>query len=113
MELTIYASKKSFIKDGQTKNFYVYSTKLKNKETEEDEFFTVKFKDEIGNTPPQAIHCPMNIIVEKKDCNITKKERKYTDSKTGEEKSITDRTIWVNSWTEGTPFVDHSTDDYF
>lgn len=110
MELTIYASKKSYEKDGQTKNFYVYSTKIKNKTTEEEEFFNVKFREECGNPPGSK--CPLNIIVEKDDVNITKKTRKYT-TKDGVEKEIEEKTIWVSAWKEGEPFVDHSTDDYF
>ena len=111
MELTIYASKKSFEKDGKTKTFYVYSTKLNNKETNEDDYLIVKFKDECGS--PAGINCPINIVVEKKDCNITIKERNYIDSKTGEEKKITEKIMWVNKWSEGSPFEDHSTDAYF
>lgn len=111
MELTIYASKKSYEKDGKPKSFYVYTTKLNNKETNEEEYFTVKFKDECGS--PAGINCPMNIIVEKKDCNATTKKRVYNDRETGEEKSIIDRILWINKWQEGSPFVDHSTDAYF
>lgn len=110
MELTIYASKKSYEKDGQNKNFYVYSTKIENKKTGEEEFFNVKFKEECGS--PAGSKCPMNILIEKQDVNIVEKERSYTD-KNGEEKTITEKTIWVSAWKEGTPFVDHSTDDYF
>lgn len=111
MELTIYASKKSYEKDGKAVQFFVYTTRLYNKEREKDEFFTVKFKDDCGSPSPS--NCPMNILVEKKDCNIVEKERHYTDKETGEAKSITERTLWVNAWAPGSPFVDHSTDNYF
>ena len=111
MEIRVYASKKSYEKDGKTIQFYVYTTRLHNKEKDDDEFFTVKFKDEAGSPP--GVSCPMNIIVEKKDCNIVEKERHYNDRETGEQKSITDRTLWVNAWSPGSPYVDHSTDNYF
>ena len=111
MELTIYASKKTMNKDGEVKQFYVYSTKIKNKKTEEEEFFNVKFRDECGS--PSGAKCPMNIVVKKENANITNKTRKYTDPETGEEKEALNKTIWVTKWIEGNPFVDTSTDEYW
>lgn len=111
MELTIYASKKSYEKEGIQKSFYAYSTRILNKKTGEEEFFNVKFREDCGK--PLPANCPCNIKVEKKDANITRRERVYNDRETGEEKNVIDRVIWVNAWTEGSPFEDHSTDDYW
>ena len=112
MELTIYASKKTFEKDGEVKSFYAFSTKLKNYKTDEDEFFSVKFNADCGN--PKVAECPMHIIVGKEECSISKKEKSYIDKKTGEEKIFNDNVLWVNSWEKSdNPFVDTSTDDYF
>lgn len=111
MELTIYASKKSYEKEGKQKSFYTYSTRILNKITEQEEFFNVKFREDCG--APLPANCPCNIIIEKKDANITEKERFYNDRETGEEKTVIDRVVWVSAWTEGSPFEDHSTDDYW
>ena len=108
-EITIYASKKSYVNEkGENKNFYVYSTRMKKDGT--DTYLNVKFKEECGN--PSGSKCPMNIVIKKEDVNITEKERVYTNAE-GEEKTIIDHTMWVSKWKEGSPFVDHSTDGYF
>lgn len=109
MEITIFSSKKTS-KTGNS--FFVYVTKLLNKATGEEEYFKVKFREE-DCRKPDGNKCPMNIIVEKDDCHISIKEKEYEDTETGETGTYTDRIIWVSNWSEGSPYVDTSTDNYF
>ena len=106
MEKTIFAKKRTS-NDGKT--FYNYFTKLTKKDGTEV-VVQVKFRDECGS--PVGANCPMNITFNKKDANYTEKEETYTDSKTQEEKVTTRRIMWVSAWTEGTPYVDTSMDEF-
>ena len=100
MEITIFAKKKQ-TKTGKV--FFTYLTTLKKKDGTEDKM-EVKFREECGT--PAAF--PVNIIVDKGDCNVSKKLRNRED--TGEVYET--RTLWITKWTEGTPYVDTSLDDY-
>ena len=100
MEITVFAKKKQ-TKTGKV--FFTYLTTLTKKDGTEDKM-EVKFREVCG-TPD---HFPINIVVEKGDCNIAKKLRNRED--TGEVFEI--RTLWINAWTEGSPYVDTSLDEY-
>lgn len=103
MNVVIFA-KKMQTKDGK-KTFYNYIGTLKKKDGSEDTV-SVKFREECGAPDPK--NCPCNITVEKDRANIS--TRDFIREDTGE--VITVNTLWVNAWTEGAPYVDHSLDDY-
>lgn len=104
MEITIFAKKR---KAHNGNEFYSYLAKLANKATGELETMSVRFKREAGS--PEPADCPMNIAVEKKDCNISTST--YTDEASAETRIR--KTLWVNAWTPGSAYEDHSMDDYF
>ena len=103
MEITIFAKKRQ-TKEG--KSFYGYITTLKAKNGEEVTM-GVRFREECGS--PKGEKCPCNIIIEKKDVNISRKH--YADEETGE--VMESKTLWVTNWKPGSEYVDHSTDEFF
>lgn len=102
MEITVFAKKK---KTREGRQFYAYITHLTRK-TGEEQAMAVKFRDECGAPKPE--NCPMNVVVEKGDANISKKT--YTREDTGE--PAVSYTMWVTNWREGAPYVDTSFDDF-
>ena len=102
MEITVFAKKKQ-TKAGKT--FYVFLTTLTKKDGSEQKA-VVKFKE--GCAPLKAEDCPVNIIIEKEDANMS--QRTYTDAQ-GDEKVA--YTLWLSKYVMGTPYVDSSMDDYF
>ncbi len=102
MEITIFAKKRE-TKDGR--KFSSYLTTL-TKKTGEKQTVAVRFRDECG--APEPKNCPMNIICEKNDLNMA--PRNYIDNETGEVR--TSYTLWVTKWKQGSPYVDHSMDEY-
>ena len=101
MELTIFAKKKTTKED---KKFYIFLTTLKKKDGTE-QHMTVKFKEDCPEL--KASQCPCNIIVEKKDANVS--ERAYTDNEGNDKKALT---LWIGKYQVGEPYVDTSLDDY-
>lgn len=101
MELAIFA-KRGQTRDGR--NFYRYLSTL-HKRDGEAVIVTVKFADGAGTPKPEA--CPMNIEVEKTACNLS--SRTYVNE-AGEHRDS--KTLWVNEWKPGAPYVDHSLDDF-
>lgn len=103
MKITVFASEKR-TKEG--KPFLVYSTRLINTKTGEEEYTQVKF---VGN--PQAIKkedCPVIISFNTVDGNLA--HRKFTD-KEGVER--TTNVLWLKNYTiSDEKYVDHSLDDY-
>ena len=109
MKLTIFA-KKLTSKNGR--DFYRYITTLTRKcpdGTTEDVTVQVKFRDECG--APKGESCPVNIIVDKKDCNYREKIKTYT-AEDGDEKDYQEKVLWVAAWTLGEPYVDTSMDEF-
>lgn len=102
MEITIYAKKRT-TKEG--KSFYSYLSNLTRKDGTKLTV-SVKFRDECGNPKPE--NCPMSIKFDKRDANLS--TRKFVHFETGE--VGTSSTLWVSAWEPGTPFVDHSLDDF-
>ena len=101
MLLTIFAKKRN-TKDG--KPFATYLTTL-TKKTGESIVAQVKF----GAGCPQinSADCPMNIDVDKKECNYSEKK-----INAGEETKIS-RTLWVKNYSVAEiPFEDRSMDDF-
>ena len=103
-EISIFAKKRT-TRDGK-KSFYSYLTTLETK-AGESVTMSVKFPEDIK--APDPSECPCNIVVEKEDCNISKKT--FTREDTGE--VATSNTLWIKNFTFGSAYVDHSTDDYF
>lgn len=102
MEITIYAKKRQTA-DG--KSFYSYLSTLNRKDGTK-QTVAVKFRDECGNPKPEK--CPMNIKFDKSKANMATHE--FTREDTGE--VATSYTLWISGWEVGTPFVDHSLDDF-
>lgn len=102
MEITIYAKKRQ-AKDGRP--FTTYLSTLKRKDGTEQRV-SVKFRDVCGAPKPEK--CPINIIVEKKSANLVKEH--FTRGDTGED--AFSYKLWVSAWKEGTPYVDHSLDEF-
>lgn len=112
MELTVFAKKRT-TKEGKV--FFNFMARIPNKRTGEEELLALRFRDPCP--VPNAATCPMNIVVDKADCNVAMRKitRKITDKDTGEvtEKENINKTLWINAWEPGEAYVDHSTDDYF
>ncbi|MBP5442649.1 MAG: hypothetical protein J6Y60_05360 [Treponema sp.] len=110
MKITIYAKKRS-TKEGKT--FYNYLSKLTNKNGEEIPI-TVHFKMSAGMPNPDD--CPCVIEFDKKNANLSKKERAYakTDVVTGEviEEHYIDNQLWLSDWNMIGEAEDHSLDDF-
>lgn len=102
MEITIYAKKKQS-RDGKT--FYTYLSTLTRKDGTQ-QTVQVKFRDEAGNPKPE--NCPMNIVIDKNDANLS--SRDYVREDTGE--TVRAFTLWVTQYAPGSKFVDHSLDDF-
>lgn len=101
MEITIYAKKRT---TSEGKSFYSYLSTLTRKDGTK-QTVSVKFHDECGNPKPE--NCPMNIKFDKVKGNLSTKEFARDTGEVG--KSYT---LWVSAWEPGTPFVDHSLDDF-
>ena len=104
MEITIY-SKKRQTRDGK-KTFYNYFSTLRRKSDGSELRVSVKFREDCGS--PKGEECPQNIIIEKGNANLSKKELMRED--TGEMYEV--HTLWINAWRPGAPFEDHSLDDF-
>ena len=103
MQITVFGKKKTS-KDG--KQFMSYFGTLTKKDGSTIQC-SIKFREECG-APKQV---PINIVLSKNDCNFREKEVKYTDDN-GVEQNAIDRTLWVQAWVEGEPYVDTSMDDF-
>ena len=102
MEITIYAKKRT---TAEGKSFFSYLSTLTRKDGTK-QTVSVKFRDECGNPKPE--NCPMNVKFDKGNANMTTRE--FVREDTGE--VGTSYTLWVSAWEPGTPFVDHSLDDF-
>ena len=102
MEITIYAKKRT---TAEGKTFFSYLSNLTRKDGTV-QTVSVKFRDECGSPKPEK--CPMNIKFEKGAANLS--TRNFTREDTGE--ISLSYTLWVSRWEQGTPFVDHSLDDF-
>lgn len=101
MEITVFAKKK---KTKTGKEFFTYLTTLTKKDTGEEEMIEVKFREECG--VPK--NCPVNLVIERSDANISKKTVIREDNGEAFER----KTLWVSAWKEGEPYVDTSLDEY-
>lgn len=101
MKITVFA-KKGKSREGKTFNKFV-GRLHKTDGTEIP--VQIKFREECGE--PKAIDCPMNVIVEKSDANLT--SRDYVREDNGE--TGTAYTLWISKWVQGEPYVDTSLDD--
>lgn len=66
---------------------------------------SVKFREECGN--PKK--CPCTVEFDKKNANLTSKERSYT-KEDGEEVAVIENILWISEYTE-TEYIDTSLDD--
>lgn len=103
MEITIFAKQRT-TKDGNTK-FWTYLTTLIRKSDGVKEVMKVVFRDEAAR--PNGARCPMNIEVDKSALQVS--SRAYTTDD-GEKRES--KTLWISAWKEGSPYEDHSMDEY-
>lgn len=103
MEITIYAKKRT-TRDGK-KTFFSYLTTLKKKDGSPCTC-AVKFAQPAEN--PDPLDCPINILVDRKDCNMSVEP--YTNERTGQIQNS--YRLWIKNYTVGSPYVDHSMDDF-
>lgn len=101
MEISIFAKKRQ-TKEGKT--FYTYLTTLTNRDGVSVSA-QVKFRESCAQPKPES--CPRNIVFDKRDGNLSVRE--FTNEK-GE--TVVSRTLWISAWDEGSPYEDHSLDDY-
>lgn len=102
MEITLFAKKRQTA-DGR-KNFYSFLTTLTRKDGTPC-VCSVKFTAPAEE--PEPFDCPMNIIVDKADCNLA--NEKYTDKQGFEKVS---HKLWIKRYSKGSPYVDKSLDDF-
>lgn len=102
MQITIFAKRRQ-TKEGKT--FFNYLSTLTNHDGV-DIPVQVKFREGCGQ--PKAELCPMNIVFDKADANLTTRE--YTNPDTAEIRKA--RVLWVSKWTQGEEYVDHSLDNF-
>lgn len=107
MEKTIFAKKRTN-KEGKT--FYTYLTKLHKKSTNEDVTVQVKFREDCG--APKGDMCPCNIIFNPEDANYNEANQTVLNEETGEAVDVASRVLWISKWTEGSPYVDDSLNDF-
>ena len=103
MEITIFAKKRTTA-DGR-KTFFSFLTTLTRKDGTP---CTCAVKFTAPCEAPDPIDCPMNILVEKDACNMSQED--YTDKTTGETRKS--YKLWVREYRAGSPYVDHSMDDF-
>lgn len=103
MTITVFA-KAHTTKEGR--NFNTYVTRL----TKTDGT-TLGMSLKFGKDCAIPKKFPCNIDVEKKDCNFSERSRRYVTSE-GEEKEVTERTLWVKAWSNETEYIDTSMDDF-
>ena len=103
MEISIFAKKRTTA--DVRKTFYSYLTTLTRKDGTP---CTCSVKFAAPAEAPDPLDCPVNIIVEKSDCNMARED--YTDPKTGEVR--TSHRLWVKAYKSGSPYVDHSMDEF-
>lgn len=100
MNLTVYAKTK---KTAEGRTFRIYLSRITRKSTGEEVPVRINFKEGV----PLPTVFPVNLIVEKEDANLTVKHYKNDE---GED--CTAHNLWIEKYTMGEPFVDHSLDDY-
>lgn len=102
MQITIYAKKRH---SNEGKTFYSYLSTLTRHDGSKLSV-TVKFRDnECGNPKPEQ--CPMNIIFDKSEANLTSREFERDNGEMG-----ASFTLWVAKWQPGEQYVDHSLDEF-
>ena len=102
MNITIYAKRRT---SREGKKFIVYVTRMTKKD---GTTVGVKVKFNEDCPQPKPDQCPMNIVVDKEHANMS--QQVYDREDTGEQAIA--YTLWVNQWTEGEKFVDHSLDEF-
>ncbi len=100
MNLTIYAKTK---KTNEGRSFKIYLTRLTRKSTGEEVPARVNFAEGV----PLPTLFPVNIVIERKDANLS--EKKYKDADGVEHITYN---LWVNDYQPGEPYEDHSLDDF-
>lgn len=100
MKITLFAKKRTS-KEGKV--FYNYLTTLVRKSTGETFAAQVKFREECGAPDPHK--CPCYVVIDPKNCNITKKTITTDDG----QKTV--NTMWVSKWEFGGNYVDTSMND--
>lgn len=101
MKITVFAKKITV--EGK-KSFTRYLATLTRKDGTQIKT-AVKFREECGEPKPEK--CPMNIVLDKADANLTAQEYTGRDGLPS-----VGYTLWVSKWSEGEKYVDRSLDDF-
>lgn len=109
MEITIFAKKRT---TGDGRDFTSYISRLTKKDGSV-ETVSVNFRQEAGQ--PKAEKCPMNVVFDKKNANLSvtdavDKDGNLIVDNNGE--IVKSKKLWISAWKEGSPYVDHSLDDF-
>lgn len=104
MKIAVFAAKRH---TAEGKAFFSYIGRITKKD---GEVLTVqvKFRESCGN--PDGNKCPMIIVANKSDCNLSQRTITTTSEETGETITKTVYTLWVTAYTTE-EYVDHSLDD--
>ena len=102
MEIAIFAKNRT-ARNGQ--KFTGYLSTLPRKDGT-NQTVSVRFRKDCGAPEPEK--CPMNIVLNKGDVNLSRKD--FVNKETGE--VCTGYTLWVNNWSAGSAYVDHSLDEF-
>lgn len=107
IRLAVFAKKRMTIPDekGNTRPFYNYLSTLVNTKTGEPLGVQLKFREACG--APDPLKCPMFIMVDRNDMNLS-----YDKYITEHGDEATAAKIWITNWSEGGKYVDHSLDDF-
>lgn len=106
MQITVFAKKRT-TKEG--KPFTTYVSKMAKKDGSEV-VVSVKFKD--GCDAPKPEDCPLNIVFQQRDGNMSTREYTTHDDD-GVVETRKALTLWLSKWSEGEPYEDHSLDEFF
>lgn len=106
MQITVFAKKRT---SREGKPFTVYVSRMTKKDGSEVSV-SVKFKDECGSPKPED--CPLNIVFEQRDGNLSAREYTVHDED-GVVETKRAFTLWLSNWREGEPYEDHSLDEFF
>ena len=102
MEITIFAKKRQ-TREGKT--FYSYLGTLTRKDGSQITA-SIRFREDCPAPKPDI--CPLNIVFDKRAANLSKHD--YIREDTGE--PGVSYTLWVSGWEPGTPYEDHSLDEF-
>lgn len=107
IRLAVFAKKRMTNPDekGNTRPFYNYLTTLVNTKTGDTLGVQLKFREACG--APDPLRCPMFIMVDREDMNLSYDKYMTEDGDEAEAAKV-----WITDWEEAGKYIDHSLDDF-